>query len=198
MSEPDPVTVLDLFVEEPVLGNDSRFFREAGVAFGRATVGPIGDEELSEPTRRRLDLPRLRFATLQLPFDLQQVKHGRQYVEATIRMAFDPDVRIVRLECVTTGGDVEVRTFGVGRDELSCVLSPRPDLPGFAPSAQVATAVLEAPLGQKRMTGTLDASVVFTHAQFGRSVRKIAEPKHPLRFVLDLVDGAYDALVSEG
>ena len=58
--------VLDLFVEEPVLGSDSRFFREAGVAFGHPTVGPIGDDELPEPVTRRPDLRKRRFTAPQV------------------------------------------------------------------------------------------------------------------------------------
>ncbi|MEU9978115.1 hypothetical protein ACFU67_27265 [Streptomyces rhizosphaericola] len=183
--------VLDLFVEEPVLGSDSRFFREAGVAFGHPTVGPIGDDELPEPVTRRPDLRKRRFTALQLPFDLEELRSGQRYVKAMVRLTFDCDVRAVTVSCTTSDETVEVRTFGVGRNQLSCVLSARQDGAGFAPSAQLAAAVLEAPLRPTLVTGTIDASVTFTHRQFGVSTRRQAEPERPLRFSLDLATGSY-------
>lgn len=187
----DTVAVLDLFVEEPVLGNDSRFFREAGVAFGHPTVGPVGDDELPEPVKRRPDLLKRRFTAFRLPFDLEDLKSGQRYVKAMVRMTFECDVRAVTVSCTTSDDAIDVRTFGVGRNELSCVLSPRQDGSGFAPSAQLAAAVLETPLHPTLVTGTIDASVAFTHRQFGVSTRKEAEPERPLRFCLDLASGSY-------
>jgi hypothetical protein len=53
------IVFLDLYVEEPVLGSDSRFLCEAGVSFGRPAVGPVADDELPPLARRRPDLGRL-------------------------------------------------------------------------------------------------------------------------------------------
>src|SRR5689334_12976408 len=94
--------VLDLFVEEPVLGSDSRFFREAGVAFGHPTVGPIGDDELPEPVTRRPDLRKRRFTALHLPFDLEELKSGQRYIKAMVRLTFDCNVRAVTVSCTTS------------------------------------------------------------------------------------------------
>lgn len=191
MSPADVSAVLALFVEESVLSSDSRFFREAGVAFGHPTVAAVGDDELPEPVRRRPDLRTRRFTALHLPFDLEELKSGRRYVKAQVKMAFDCDVRAVTVSCTTSDDSVEVRTFGVGRGELRCVLSPRADGAGFGPSAQLAAAVLETPLAPTVITGTIDASVAFTQRLLGVSTRREAEPERPLRFRLDLASGSY-------
>ncbi|MEV7218415.1 hypothetical protein ACFCX6_01725 [Streptomyces sp. NPDC056353] len=183
--------VLDLFVEEPVLGDDSRFFREAGVAFGHPTVTLVGDDELPEPVRRRPDLRRRHFFAVHMPFDLEELKARQRYVSALVRMVFDGDVRGVSVSCTSSDAAVEVRTHGVGRNELTYVLTPRQDDVGFAPSAQLTSAVLETSVPAARVTGTIDATVAFTHRQFGLSTRKRAEARRPLRFSLDLVSGSY-------
>ncbi|AWK12260.1 hypothetical protein DDQ41_28845 [Streptomyces spongiicola] len=183
--------VLDLFVEEPVLGNDSRFLREARVAFGHPTVASVGDDELPESARRRPDLRNRHFFALHLPFELEELRSGQRYVGALVRMAFDGDVRGVTVSCTTSEKAVEVRTFGVGRSELRFVLSPRQDGSGFAPSAQLTTAVLETSLDPAPLTGTVDAEVAFTHRQFGITTRREAAAERPLRFSLDLVNGSY-------
>ncbi|MER0425385.1 MULTISPECIES: hypothetical protein [Streptomyces] len=183
--------VLDLFVEEPVLGKDSRFLREAGIAFGHPTVARVGDDELPEPVKRRPDLRERHFCALRLPFDLEELRSGQRYLRAAVRVTFDGDVRGVTVSCSTSDEAIEVRTFGVGRSELSYVLSPRREGSGFAPSAQLAAVVLETPLCPAPVTGTIDASVTFTHRQFGVSTRKEAEPERPLRFILDLASGSY-------
>jgi hypothetical protein len=45
LTEDQTSAVLNLYVEENVLGTGSGFLREAGVQFGRLTVGPVADDD---------------------------------------------------------------------------------------------------------------------------------------------------------
>jgi len=188
---------LDLYTEEPVLGSDSRFFREAGVAFGRPTVGPVADDELPALARRRPDLARLRFTLVVLPFDLQDLAAGQHYVETTVRMIFDsPDVRSLLLARPSgrVGDDSDINTWGVGRGELTWKLTARSERVGIRPSGREVLAVLESPLACDRLTGTLDAKVRFTRRLLGVASQAVAEPRRPLRFALNVTDGAFEAV----
>jgi hypothetical protein len=186
---------LDLYVEEPVLGSDSRFLREAGVSFGRPTVGPVADDELPALARRRPDLGRLRFTALVLPFDLEDLPGGRRYVETTVRMTFDnPDVRSLLLSPPSRGTaeDSDIDTWGVGRRELTWKLTARSEQVGIRPSGRRVFAVLESPLACDQLTGTLDANVRFTRRLLGLASQSVAEPKRPLRFTLNVADGTFE------
>ena len=189
---------LDLYVEVQVLGQDKRFVREAGVSFGRPTIRPVADTELSAHDQRRPDLTKLRFTALVLPFDLEDLPIGRHYTEATVRMTFDDPLvcsaRLPRLD-VQQGQDSERATFGGGRAQLSWKLTARDKQRGMRPGGRVVCAVVESPLSAGRLTGELDASVRFSRTTFGVTSEPEAKSKQPLRFVLDLLAG--DCVLAE-
>jgi hypothetical protein len=190
------IALVDLYVEEHVLGSDSRFIREAGVCFGRPTVAPVPDDELSALAQRRPDLERWRFTTVALPFDLQDLSGGRRYVETTVRMSFDsPDVRSLALARSPAGEmaeDSDASTWGVGRSELTWKLTARSERLGIRPGGRLVLAVLESPNDRARLTGTLDASAHLSHRMLGVETRSVAESKRPLRFALNVADGAFE------
>jgi hypothetical protein len=197
----DGVT-LDLFVEEPVLGHDSRFLRGAGVRFGRATVSRVADTELPVPVQRRVDRGSWRFDMLSLPWQLEQLATGRHYVNAHIRMAFDsPDVRSVRLLPVTEPDEphVALSTSGAGMNELSWHLDAGgDDGPGLRAGGREFQAIVESPLTSAGVTGVLDARV-----RYARSGKRLTrgwdtEPHQPVRFSLDLKQGAFSFLPGPG
>jgi hypothetical protein len=136
---------------------------------------------------------------LVLPFDLEDLPVGRHYTEATVRMTFDdPLVRSVRPSRQDTdeaGQDSELATFGGGRAILAWKLTARDKQRGIRPSGRVVCAVVESPFSAGRLTGALDASVRFTRTMLGRTSESVAEPKQPLRFVLDLLAG--DCVLAE-
>lgn len=191
------IASLDLYVETKVLGQDSRFAREAGISFGRPRFGPVADVELSLLDQRRPDLTRWRFTALAVPFDLEDLSSGRHYAEAMVRMAFDdPHVRSLSLSRRAAGGpsqDCELDTWGVGRSELTWKLTARDGL-GIRPRGREVFAIVESPMGTDRLGGTLDASVLIIRKMLGVRSEMAAEPKCPLRFVLDL-DGGDFAIV---
>lgn len=187
---------LDLFVEMPVLGDTSRFVRQAGVSFGRLTVGPAALDELPDLTRRRLDLDGLRFSQIVLPFDLEDLPSGRRYIEATVRMAFD-DSAVLAVAMsqppATAGQDCDLDTWGVGSPQLAWKLTARDAGRGIRPSGRQVQAVLESPSAAEQLTGTLDASARFTRRLLGVVSSDLAEPKAPLRFALNVGDGSFAA-----
>lgn len=196
------IASLDLYVEEPVLGHETRFVREAGISFGMPKVGPVADNELPALDRRRPDLGRWRFTLVTLPFDLKDLPTGRRYVEATVRMAFD--AAEMRVTCgdadardILGGlpsyrdadGDADVGTSGVGYSVLNWKLTPRDEERGIRPTGWQVSAVLESPLASPLLTGTLDGNVRFTRRWFDRVERATAEPRRPLRFILNVASG---------
>jgi hypothetical protein len=190
-------TILDLYAEEPVLrGGNSRFVREAGVTFGRPTVGPVPDDELPAVAQRRPDLGTWRFTQIVLPFDLEDPSGGQRYVEATVRMTFDDsDVRSLMLSRPSSDGDAvdsDIDTWGAGRGELTWKLTARDARLGIRPSGQVVDAVLESPLGTDRLAGALDAHVRLLRRTLGMASHVVAEPKQPLRFALNVADGTFE------
>jgi hypothetical protein len=193
--------VLDLYSLEPVLGSESRFVRQAGVAFGRPRIGPVGDDELPALDQRRPDLTRWRHTALALPFDLQDLAVGRRYVEATVRMAFDdPKVRslvLTRDQPAGLADDSVLDTWGVGLSELTWKLTAKNDQTGIRPSGRQVLAVLESPLASGRLTGTLDSSVRFTKTMLGVVSQVVAEPRKPLKFVLDVTDGEFEVATAQ-
>jgi hypothetical protein len=193
--------VLDLYSLEPVLGSESRFVRQAGVEFGRPRIGPVGDDELSALDQRRPDLTRWRHTALALPFDLQDLAIGRRYVEATVRIAFDdPEVRslmLVRGQPVGLADDSVLDTWGVGLSELTWKFTAKNDQAGIRPSGRQVLAVLESPLACGRLTGTLDSSVRFTKTMLGVVSQVVAQPKKPLKFVLDVTDGEFEMATAQ-
>lgn len=193
--------VLDLYSEEPVLGSESRFVRQAGVAFGRPRMGPVADSELPALDQRRPDLTKWRFTELVLPFDLQDLTAGRKYVEATVRMAFDdPEVTSLELDREQPAGaadDSALDTWGIGLSRLTWKLTARNEQAGIRPSGRKVRAVLESPLAAGRLTGTLDSSVRFTRTILGRLSEVVAEPKLPLKFVLDVIEGEFEVVAAQ-
>jgi hypothetical protein len=202
----DRAAVLDLYVEEQVLGQDSRFLRETGVSFGRPQVAPVPDDELTVLAQRRPDLHRLRLTAVVLPFDLEEPPDGCRYLETTVRMTFDSaDVRSLRLALPQADGhgpgrpdDSVLDTRGVGRQQLTWKLTARSMQAGLRPSGREVLAVVESPLASVRLTGTLDASVRFTCRLFGLDRKSTAEPRYPLRFTLNVADGTFEAVPDRG
>lgn len=194
MGSGEMIATLDLYVETKVLGQDSRFTREAGISFGRPRFGPVADTELSLLDQRRPDLTSRRFTALAVPFDLQDLPSGRHYTEATVRMAFDdPDVRSLSLSWRTAGEpgqDSDIDTWGAGRSELTWKLTARDRL-GIRPRGREAFAIVESPMGTDRLGGTLDARVRIVRKTLGVASEMVAEPRRPLRFVLDLAGGDF-------
>jgi hypothetical protein len=197
MEKKQPAAVLDLYVEEPVLGSNghvlggsSRFVREARVEFGKLTVAAVPDDRLPELARRRLDLPRWRFTQVFLPFDLQELPDNQRYVAATVRLTFD-DSEVSSLGLSQppedASGDSQLDTWGVGRPELTWKLTARDERRGLRPSGRLVQAMLASPMPSDRLTGTLDARVDLTRSVLGHSMQSTAEPRQPLRFAFGFV-----------
>jgi hypothetical protein len=201
-ADADDAAVLELYVEEPVLGQDSRFLRETSVSFGRPRVAPVPDDEL--PSDRWLALLRMRVSEVVLPFDLEEPPDGCRYTEITVRMTFDsPDVEALSLSrpSAETGGDDAddsvLDTRGVGRQRLAWKLSARDEQSGLRPNGREVLAVVGSPIAAERLTGALDVSIRFTRRAMGVVKRSTAEPRGPLRFALDVTDGAFETLPGE-
>jgi hypothetical protein len=202
----DPAAVLDLYVEDRVLGQDSRFLRETGVSFGRPRVSPLPGDELTEEELRRLGLAELRLSNVILPFDLEEPPDGWRYLETTVRMTFDsPDVESLRLSGPPAGTDGYRRpddglldTRGVGRQRLTWKLTALNEQLGLRPTGREVLAVVASPQASERLTGTLDASVSFTRRLLGRDRKSTAEPRYPLRFTLNVIDGTFEAVPDQG
>jgi hypothetical protein len=194
-------TVLDLYIEDPVLGPDSRFLRETGVSFGQPRVAPVADDELPPPDQKRLGLARLRLTELVLPFDLEEPPDGCRYISATVRMTFDtPGALSRRLavpaaegDCTNRSDDSFLDTRGVGRRQLTWQLTARSNLVGLRPTGREVLALIESPLASERLTGSLDASVRFIRRMLGVDRTATAEPRRPLRFALNVTDGSFEA-----
>lgn len=205
-ADADDAAVLDLYVEEPVLGQDSRFLRDTSVSFGQPRVAPVPDDGLPSPGDQwRLDLPRMRVTEVVLPFDLEEPPDGCRYTETTVLMTFDsPDVRALKLSrpsAEETGGDRAddslLDTRGVGRRQLAWKLSARDERSGLRPNGRQVQAVLGSPIDSGRLTGTLNVSVRFTRRVSGGMKRSTAQPRHPVRFALDVTDGTFETLPGE-
>jgi hypothetical protein len=190
LTEQQPVAVLDLYAEEPVLGpDDTRFVREARVFFGRPTMAHAADDDLPEPLRCRLDFDRLKYTVLWLSFDLQDLPRRRRYTQATVRMTFDdPTVRSVRLDS-EPDPHVELVTWGEGREELTWQLTARDD--GMRPGGRKVSTILESPLIAQQLTGVLDARVEFARQVLGKAKITVARSMQPLRFTLDIDRGDF-------
>lgn len=186
---------LELFVEERVLGNNSRFFREASVRFGRPTIARVADAELPEPIQRRIDRPAWRFDMLTLPAQLEELENGQYYVDTRIRMVFDqPDVRSVYLVSPDSSDEphVALTMSGAGLSELAWRLDGGDDDgPGIRAGGREFQAVIESPLSSGDVTGLLDARVRFVRRK-GRWTRaREAEPREPLRFTMHISHGTF-------
>jgi len=199
-----PAVVLDLYVEGPVLGRDSRFVRETGVSFGRPRVSRVGDDELTEEESRQLGIEHSLLSNVVLPFDLEEPPDGSRYLETTVRMTFDsPGVESIRLsrppaDAAARPDDSLLDTRGVGRQELTWKLTAINEQLGLRPTGREVTAVLASPQASSRLTGILDANVRFTRRLLGRDLTSTAEPLHPLRFTLNVMDGTFEAAPDRG
>lgn len=196
MTEDQTSAVLDLYVEEKVLGTDSRFLREAGVRFGRLTVGPVADDDLPLSVQRRADRGKWRFDLLNMPFQLEDLDHRKQYLEASVRLRIDePDVRSVCFlppERPSDEAHVELTTGAVGLSEFAWRLLSTDQRLGVRSGGREFQAVMESPLTSATLSGSLDARVRYVKRsrRWPESVEE-AEPKRPLRFTLNVTDGAF-------
>jgi hypothetical protein len=187
---------LDLYAEEPVLGGGtSRFVRVAGITFGKLTVNPVADDELSREDRLRPDRPTLYFAQVRVPFDLEDLAAGRHYAEATVRMTFDdPEVRSLRLPRLPEPDgppDSQTDTWGFGQARVMWKLAARDHHAGIRPGGRIVYAALESPLRTGRITGSLDGTVRCVRTVLGVVSSQAAGPRHPLRFDLDVQEGTF-------
>jgi hypothetical protein len=201
-----PSAVLDLYVENPVLGPDTRFVRETGVSFGRPRVSPVPEDELTEEESRQPFIAQSLLSNVVLPFDLEEPPDGCRYLETTIRMTFDSsDVESLRLSRPPSGpaafhhpDDSLLDTRGVGRQQLTWKLTARNQQLGLRPTGREVMAMLASPQASPRLAGTLDANVCFTRRLLGRDRKSTAEPLHPLRFTLNVIDGTFEAASDQG
>jgi hypothetical protein len=198
----DDVAVLDLYAEEPALAQDSRFLREASVSFGQPRVAPMPDDELVDP--RRVDLLKMQVFELILPFDLEEPPDGCWYTETTVKLSFDgPGVIAIELSRPPAGtgesgaDDSLLDTRGVGRQQLTWKLSARDEQSGLRPSGRAVRAVVGVPIAAEQLAGALDARIRFVRRESGTQKRSTAEPRHPLRFTLGLIDGTFETFPAE-
>jgi hypothetical protein len=193
--------MLDLYVEEKVLGSESRFFREAGVRFGRLAVGKVADNDLPLPIRHRADRGKRRFDAVRLSVELEQLEHGQYYIDARLRLAFDqPDVFSVLYypsENPPLEADVELTPSAPGLSEFGWRLTGRSQGAAVRAGGREFRAVMEAPLTAQELTGTMDARVRFVKRTMRVPTTKEAEPKEPLRFTLDLQEGTFAYLSAQ-
>ena len=149
--------------------------------------------------RLRIDLAAMPDGTIaDTSLQLQDLASGRWYTEATVRMTFtEPDVCAVRLSQQSPGSDAEIGTWGVGRPELSWKLRARDEQSGLRPGSRTLLAVVESPLGSARLAGTLDASARFARRMLGMTSQAVAEPRRPLRFVLNVADGDFELVAGQ-
>jgi hypothetical protein len=202
LTEDQTSRVLDLYVEEKVLGADSRFFREAGVRFGRLTVGPVADDDLPPTVQRRADRGKWRFDMLSIPFQLEDLGHRKQYLEASVRLTIDgPDVRSVLFvgpERPYEEAHVEVITGTAGLSEFAWRLLSTDERLGVRSGGREFQAVMESPLTSETLSGSLDARVRYVKRS-RRWPDKVeeAEPKRPLMFRLNVTDGAFEFVAAQ-
>lgn len=201
-TDANPAAVLSRCDGEPAVGPGSRFPRAASVSFGQPRVAPVPDDELSSD--RWVDLPDMRVFEVIVPFNLAEPPDGCRYTETTVRMSFDtPGVRAIEFSRPSAGSNADraddsvLDTWGVGHQELTWKLSARDELSGLRPRGREVRAVLGSPIASERLTGTLDVGIRFTFRESGVVKRSTAEPPRPLRFALDVTDGAFQALPEE-
>jgi hypothetical protein len=186
---------LGLYAEEPVLSGDSRFLREAGIRFGRVTTSQVADEDLPAAVHQRVDLPRLRFDRLTLPFELQFLPAGKSYVEAEIKLLFTtPDVHSVQLappDSPPLEPHVRLAITAVGQGELRWLItSTRADL-GLTVGGSQVRAVVESPLDADTLVGTIDARAKVVSRSTRRLASKEISLKAPQSFVLGVAKGTF-------
>jgi hypothetical protein len=200
VAEDQVSALLDLYVEEEVLGN-TRLIREAGVCFGHLTVGPMADHDLPLTVQRRADRGKRRFDLLNLPFQLEHLEGRKHYVDAQVRITFDePGVRSVQLiapEQPPVETHVVLTTSASGLNALEWRLTSRDEKLGIRPGGREVQAIVESPLTYGPITGSLDASARYVTPTTRWVTSKDANPKQPLRFSLDLADGAFGYLPAQ-
>ena len=186
---------LGLYAEEPVLGDDSRFLREAGIRFGRVTTSPVADEDLPTAIHQRTDLPRRRFDRLTLPFELQFLQTGKSYVEAEIKLLFTtPDVQSVEFappDSPPLEPHVCLATTAIGQGELRWLMTSTRASLGLAVGGRQVHAVVESPLDADILTGTIDARAKVVSRSTRRLTSKEVWLKVPRSFVLGVAKGTF-------
>lgn len=186
---PDAVLVLDLYAEEPVLG-EHRLLREAAVSFGRPMVYPADHSELDPVLARRPDLHSRQFWVLHFPFDLEPPKPNRRYEAATITITFDDD-GVVALDIMPMQPDEEADIRGIGRNVIAWDLHPADAEAGLRPRSRVMQVILDAPAEATDFHGALGATLTVARIR-GTWAKKLAASQAPRRFLLT-IDGNFTA-----
>lgn len=187
----DPVLVLDLYSEEPVLG-PRRFVRQASVRFGRPMIYPVSSAELDPLLERRPDLANRQFLLLRLPFDLEPPRPNRRYEAATVEITFDDDA-VVALDVMPTAPNddesLHLDIRGIGRPTIAWDLRPGAPQAGLRPRSRVMQVVLDAPAESTEFRGALSATVTVARIK-GAWPKSTAASQQPRRFVLG-TDGTF-------
>jgi hypothetical protein len=185
------VLVLDLYTEEPVLG-EHRYVRQASVSFGRPMIYPVQPVELDPLLGRRPDLGGRQFLLLHLPFDLEPPKPNRRYESATVEIAFD-DNGVVALDVMPTAPvddeAVHLDIRGIGRRVVAWDLRPADAQAGLRPRSRVMQVILETPVQSTEFHGALSATLTIARMK-GAWPRRVAACQQPRRFMLS-TDGAF-------
>ena len=193
---PDAVVVLDLYAEEPVLG-ERRYVRQASVSFGRPMIYPVDPAELDPLLGRRPDLASRQFLLLHFPFDLEPPGRNRRYDSATVEIAFD-DENVTALDVMPTAIDPEesldLDIRGIGRRVVAWDLHPGDRETGLRPRSRVMQVVLDTPARSTELHGALSATLTIARIK-GTWPTRTAASQQPRRFALS-TDGTFTVLPS--
>jgi hypothetical protein len=184
---------VDLFVEEPVLGDPSRFIRTAGITFHEPVLHRLSLDALPHAARTRPDLANAGIMGIRVPFDFEELPGHGHYVEARVVLAFDTGgVRAQTARLVfdepdgakPAGRSPVVRTFGLSSATLHWTLLAQPGRP-IEPGGHEVGTILKVPPESRKLTGSLDASA--TVARRARRLHTVTMAS--LRFAIDLAEG---------
>ncbi|MBU2670246.1 hypothetical protein KOI35_42770 [Actinoplanes bogorensis] len=179
----DIAVVLDLYTEEPVLG-DLRPLHETAIEFGRPVLVPAQLSELDPVHRRRTDLDRVRLYRLRFPFDLRPPRRNRRFDAVTIEFAF-ADQRVIALgtELSTPAGGETSNLRGIGRSTVELDLEPAVADTGLRPRHRALDILVEAPAEVAKIHIGLRAELTVARILGAFSVRRAAS-RHPQQLVL--------------
>jgi hypothetical protein len=107
-----PLATRTFQVEEPLLGQGSRFVEEGGVAFLGVRTYHVTLDDFGPLAKRRIDGGDLRLVLLRFRFMLRELPPKRQYVQVRVRITLDGDPPVFHLHPLLQSAEVEsVRDF---------------------------------------------------------------------------------------